>query len=286
MHDFMVPGKHLDEDVAWKMGDDKQLRRWQRGGFLDERTLKWGEWPDAATLKQILWLSLDPADKTIVDLPKGIERLERLEYLECPYWFVKTIEPGLLPASIQILHLTGSGSATCPRKLVLSGIDFLRSPECALKFLPQNFPGLTRIILKLDARGQMLDKLAEYESLQGVHLSNVSMPDLFSQLAGLSLRYVGVYIGEFANLSGIGQLTELTDLLLKKLPSLKTLDHLEEAKGLQALTVSYCSALRDASALRALSNLRQLRVHDCPKLDLHEVEAIAKKLGIRDPFIA
>lgn len=286
MHEFMVPGHDLNSDETWKMGDDNQFRRWQRSGLVDERTLRWGEWPTARTLAQIRWLKLETRDKTIIDVPKGLEALDRLEYLKCPYWFLKGMNTRSLPRSLRTLQLSGAGSATAPKKQVLTGIRFLYSPDCAVKFTRENLPDLTRLIVKLDAGATMLENLATYDSLEGIHLSNVSVPNLFARVAPLSPRYVGVYIGEFADLAGIGELAGLTDLFLKSLPSLKSLNHLEEAASLRELTVSYCRALSDASSIATLPQLKKLMVHDCPKLDLNELRAMAKQLGIKDPFIA
>ena len=82
------------------------------------------------------------------------------------------------------------------------------------------------------------------------------------------------------NLKGVDQAICRESLTLSKCPLLTSLDGLENSQ-VEIVYIFHCDTLSDITALDAMTNLKHVRIEDCPQVDPAAIEAIREKADRR-----
>jgi hypothetical protein len=264
----------------WVIDEAEAERRRVFRDSLPEPRLEWDRAPDEATLGRVEELRIIAHSDDLRSFPPYVGRLRALRYLEFPMRFVASLTPGVIPASVEVLHVTGSGTGTVPLKMSLPQVRFLLSNTGILRFKPENFPALARLSLELDRPQKMLATVAGCSGVSALQLSSLHASDAFERLAALPLEYLGIAGGKVASIQGIGVLAGLRSLNLKSLSALEHLAGLEKLSSLEELSIGYCRNLRGVRELTALPALRRLVIYGCGDIGAREIRAEMERKGL------
>ena len=208
---------------------------------------------------------------------RGVTSLEIVDLWNCP--LVPDVD-ALENANLKRFNLRG-----CP---LIKNIDSLKGHANLSLCFFHNCPGLKNVDGLVD---QMLidfsitnsDQLLTPTGLSS--LSRVRQMDLIgSDIQSLEevWKYFDVKMmrlfrfPNLLNLKGVDETICMETLTLSRCPSLISLGGLENSKA-DAVYVFHCNSLTDFSALDAMTNLKHVRIEDCPQLDPATIKAIHEK---------
>lgn len=264
-------------DREWVMANSET-----RAGLDDDPdnagyVLPWDEIPAGVRREEIHRLRLlPPAETGRTTFPACISELEQLDKLQlgptADPEMVRGINNGSIPASVRVLKIyTGGKPCAWPSDIKLPNVAELRT-DFVLRFAQGNFPGLTVLTTRIDAKAGMLKRIAEYSHLEELELFPVSASDVFDTVGALSPARLGVLGGKLTSLAGIEQVPGLRTLRLVTLHQLRRIAAVRVLKQLEVLQVMYCHHIEDIEAILELPRLRRVEFVSCGNIGVKAIE--------------
>ncbi|MCF3107446.1 hypothetical protein LL912_01510 [Niabella sp. CC-SYL272] len=251
----------------WLMGQTLHTPGREKFAGYKDKGLAWG-FIGQEQLDAIEMLELWPDDQTTTQIPPVVARLPNLKALIIPSWFVATLRSTDLPDSLEVLQV-GVSTEKKPKvswnkDLTLPQIRSLDLGRVASDFYAGCFPGL-RNTLTITAGNKrlLLTEICRCAQLKHLFLYKAgSVADL--NMAGApGLEFAAWMEARNADFDGLTGYHHLKEAEIKWNKSLISLRGLEQLTQLEQLEVSGCPKLEDLGTVAAMSRLKWLRVIDC-----------------------
>ena len=272
------PGAKLDEH--WFLYDPPTLRRAKQfAPHQAAKSLPAKSIPSTVSREAVRFLTIRMDHPERYKLPPWISTLPHLAYLQLPTSFVKTLQVGDLPASLEVLELDGEGKAAFDERIRLPTLRWFLGGGIVVKFREASFPSLYYLTLQLDKHRLMLPEVVAARNLRGLGISNVDSCEVFGELAGSSIEFLGLAGGKIDSLRGIEKLQDLTNLTLVGLKHVSDLTPLLRLPMLREVELFACTRIQNPTIFAQMPQLRKLHIKDCGNLPLNEL-----RLALQQPL--
>lgn len=264
----------------WLMGQTLHTPEKEKFKGYKDRGLEWGI-IEESKLVDIDILELWPDDDSTTAIPPVVATLPNLKTLIIPSWFVPHLKEEDLPRGVEALQI-GVNNENKPKvnwnkPLVLPDITLLDMGRVVSDFNTSNFPGLSNTLTI--TLGKKLDpsEIGKCKHLRNLFLHKADTVETLNQAGTASLRFAGWMEGkheDFVGLEGHDGLREAEIKWNKKLTSLEGLEHLS---NLEQLDISDCSKLEHLGDIMQIKKLQWFRIMDSGKAWTTNIEDIKTK---------